>query len=248
MCQGSIILHIPHSRPDIPDDVRRGILLNDADLRRELLRMTDWYTDELFDTGVGTAIVYHFSRLVADPERFADDADEPMSAKGMGAIYTRTSGGLILRQIDSKGRAELMRRYYWPHHERLGATVAGILENYGHCLIIDCHSFNSMPLLQELDQAVPRPDICLGTDLFHTPEGLVRGVENAFREKGLISKRNSPFSGTLVPSVFFHKDERIRSIMIEVQRALYMDEATGQKNAQFERIKTTIGNIIKSIF
>ena len=63
MSQAPIILHIPHSRPDIPADVRSDILLDDADLRRELLRMTDSYTDELFDTGIGTAVVYPVSRL-----------------------------------------------------------------------------------------------------------------------------------------------------------------------------------------
>ena len=247
MPQAPIILHIPHSRPDIPADVRSDILLDDADLRRELLRMTDWYTDELFDTGIGTAVVYPVSRLVADPERFIDDKEESMSKKGMGVVYTRTSDGAILRQIDSAVRADLVRRFYRPHHERLERAVTDILENHIQCLIIDCHSFSSTPLPHEHDQTTPRPDICLGTDSFHTPESLVQAVETACRAEGLVSKRDSPFRGTLVPSVLYHKDERVRSIMIELDRSLYMDEATGLKAARFKNVHLQLGKILKAL-
>ncbi len=225
-----IVLHIPHSSPHIPADVRSGILLNDAELRRELLRMTDWYTDELFDVGIGTAIVYPVSRLVADPERFRDDKKEPMSKKGMGAVYIRTSDRKALRRITADDRAALLRQYYEPHHERLEKAVADKLNKHGHCLILDCHSFSSMPLPHEPVQTTPRPDICVGTDSFHAPESLVRVIETACRAEGLNCKRDSPFKGTFVPSAFHLKDERVYSIMIEVNRSLYVDEATGQKN------------------
>jgi N-formylglutamate deformylase len=41
------------------------------------------------------------SRLVVDPERFTDDAREPMARKGMGVIYTRTASGEPLRRPPS---------------------------------------------------------------------------------------------------------------------------------------------------
>ncbi len=245
MSQTPIILHIPHSSRYIPADVRSGILLNDADLRRELLRMTDWYTDELFDIGIGTAIVYPVSRLVADPERFVDDKEEPMSKKGMGAVYTRTSDGKILRRMSPDERALLLRQYYTPHHDCLAKAVAHNLSKHGQCLIIDCHSFSSMPLPHEPRQSLPRPDICIGTDPFHTPEALIRTIEKTCRENGLIVKQNSPFSGTIVPSGSYHKDKRVRSIMIEVNRSLYLDEVTGHESAIIRRVSVAFENIIR---
>lgn len=245
--QTPIVLHIPHSRHEIPADVRAGIRLNDIDLRRELLRMTDWYTDELFDTGIGAPTIFPVSRLVADPERFENDADEPMSEKGMGLVYTRTSEGQMLRCLSPEDRISLINAYYGPHHGRLEKAVANNLRDFGKCLIIDCHSFSSMPLPHEPDQTVPRPEICLGTDPFHTPGDLALKLENAFRESGLAVKRNVPFEGTLVPSAYWRIDKRVSSIMIEVNRALYMDEATGRKAAQFKNVRLRLGKILGAL-
>ncbi|MCL0044082.1 N-formylglutamate amidohydrolase [Dehalococcoidia bacterium] len=74
--------------------------MDDAGLDSELLAMTDLFTDQLFGQAGSygaTLFINRVSRLVMDPERFPDDQDEPMSAKGMGAIYTKTSQGGDLR-------------------------------------------------------------------------------------------------------------------------------------------------------
>jgi hypothetical protein len=55
--------------------------------------MTDHFTDEMvagFRAEV-ERVIFGVSRLVVDPERFADDADEPMAARGMGATMSTVS-------------------------------------------------------------------------------------------------------------------------------------------------------------
>jgi N-formylglutamate deformylase len=55
--------------------------------------MTDHFTQALFAQSCGEAIVVRapVSRLVVDVERFADDVQETMAARGMVAIYVVTS-------------------------------------------------------------------------------------------------------------------------------------------------------------
>jgi hypothetical protein len=63
------VLHIPHSARYVPVGERQAILLDDATLNGELLRMTDAYTDELFPiTRVAAAgrVIFPLSRLVCE--------------------------------------------------------------------------------------------------------------------------------------------------------------------------------------
>ena len=75
----------------VPQDIRKSFVLTQEELDHELLLMTDRYTDELFTLPPGLAkmVIYPVSRLVADPERFPDDHEEPMSKVEMGVIYTK---------------------------------------------------------------------------------------------------------------------------------------------------------------
>ena len=99
--QTPLVTHVPHSSLNVPPWCREQFVLNDEELERELLAMTDRYTDELFVQPTsnmgGASFVNHLSRLVFDPERFEDDNLEPMASKGMGAVYTRTSSLSLLR-------------------------------------------------------------------------------------------------------------------------------------------------------
>jgi len=51
----------------------------------------------------------------------------------------------------------------------------------------------------------------------------------------------------LVPSDFYLKDKRVTSIMIELNRRLYMNEKSGMVNNEYERIKKIVQNCCISI-
>lgn len=234
------VLHIPHSSTWVPAHLRDSILLNEDELQREQLRMTDWFTDELFelDPSYVASVCFPISRLLVDPERFDDDELEPMSAKGMGVIYTRTSQNAVLRaQPSNEERQALLEAYYKPHHQQLTQAVQSMLDHQGQALVIDCHSFASQPLPCESDQTQPRADICIGTDDFHTPPELQELAVSLFKQQGFSVAVNQPFAGALVPSEFYQVNAKVAAIMVEVNRGLYIDENTGQKLEDFEKVK-----------
>lgn len=244
----AVVLHIPHSSSLIPADQLPGLALGEMDLGQELLAMTDWFTDELFELPGATRIVFPVSRLVVDPERFLDDALEPMARQGMGVVYSRTSRGQILRPAPSQElRTALIERYYHPHHTALTLAVDRVLDTHPSCLIIDCHSFPAQPLPYELDQDPVRAEICLGTDSFHTPPWLIDAAVAAFQEFGLAVSINRPFSGTLLPMKHFHREPRVSSLMLELNRSLYLDEASGVRNQNFSEVQRKVQMTVAAI-
>jgi len=238
-----ILVHVPHSGTRLPEDVRLGIRLDDDALQREVVRLTDWHTDRLFDwlpAAGAAAFINRISRLVVDPERFADDTQEPMAARGQGVVYTRTSDLAPMRADDLAERARLVATWFDPYHAALTGLVDRMLERFGQCLIVDGHSFGSVPLPSEVDQAPDRPDICIGTDPTHTPDSLATALEAAFRGAGFRVTRDSPFAGALVPLRHHGTDLRVTSVMIEVRRGLYCDETTGEPLPAFADLRDRI--------
>lgn len=245
-----LIFHIPHSATLIPDEFRPDFALTDAELIEEIRLMTDWHTADLFRPAVeslGSAIEFPVSRLLVDPERFPDDAEEPMSKVGMGVLYTKTAHGAILRKqgCDTGAKREqLINENYAPHHRKLSEAVQVALEEDRQAVIIDCHSFPSQALPYETVQDPDRPDICIGTDKFHTPPELRDSLIKAFEGFGYRVHIDSPFAGALTPLEYYGSNYSVQAVMIEINRALYMDEMTTKKSAQFDQVS---GHILLAI-
>lgn len=246
-----MLFHVPHDSTLIPLAVRDHFLLTEDELLNELRLMTDHHTRDLFTRGLADhqVIASNVSRLVVDVERFDLDEEEPMSSKGMGVIYERTHDGHRLRKppTDSE-RQHLLEKWYYPHHERLEQSVAECLSRWGKALIIDCHSYASCCLPYEKNQSSHRPEICIGTDPFHSPKKLVGDLTLALSNEGFEVGLNSPFSGSLVPMACYRKDRRVMSAMIEVRRDLYLDEEHGRLATSYEETYLKIRRALRSIF
>ncbi len=234
-----VVLHIPHNSLEIPPDVRKQFLLGDDELEAELTCMTDHYTLEIFGGTNASALVVatNFSRLVVDVERFEQDIEESMAAWGMGAVYSSSSTGKRLRRdLSASEREDLLSTYYRPHHEHLTLCVDACLRDVGFALIIDGHSFPSHPFPYELDQEVERPDVCIGIDEFHTPDWVWKIFVECFENVGFSVKVNHPFSGSIVSHKHYLLNSSVISVMVEINRRLYLEEGKRSKRDTFSDV------------
>jgi N-formylglutamate deformylase len=227
-----LVIHVPHASTVIPHDVRADLLLDNGALDLELKKMTDWRTDDiahiaLHRAGLEASLVEHrFSRLVVDPERFLGE-EEPMAAIGMGPVYHTTSDLQPLRLPDPARDEALIDEYFRPHALMFTEDVDRALADCGRAIIVDLHSFPSVPLPYELDQHAPRPGICIGTDPFHTPDAIVdMAIESFTGVPGGVAL-NTPFAGTYVPLKHLGRFTEGYSVMIEIRRDLYQKEPGG---------------------
>ncbi|MGP3636015.1 N-formylglutamate amidohydrolase [Streptomyces sp. 24-1644] len=245
-----VLLHVPHASRIVPTEVRAGIVLDDEALEREIDHITDSHTAELAErAAIASAVtpwrfVNGLSRLVTDPERFPDEREE-MLAVGMGAVYTHTTHRERLRAPDTDPQP-LIDRYFHPYAEAMTAAVDARLAATGRAVVIDVHSYPTAPLPYELHGAGPRPPVCLGTDAFHTPPGLLAEAEKAFAGFGGTGL-NSPFPGTYVPLKHYGEDPRVTALMIEVRRDVYMREPGGPAGSGLTTLAAALAALVDAL-
>ena len=214
----SFVLHIPHASTHIPN--LEGFVLDKVEENINLL--TDWATDKIFGADGIEKIVTPYSRLFCDVERFEDE-NEPMLNVGRGFYYTNGYDGSELRKPIEDLKNLVHKDYYLKHHELFYDKARERLDKHGVCHIIDCHSFNDNPLVPFIEQP-KSPDICIGTDPFHTPDYLLKYTLNYFTNLGYSVEVNNPYSGCIIPKPYFLKNVKVKGIMIEVNKRLYMNE------------------------
>jgi N-formylglutamate deformylase len=220
--KSSLIFHIPHSKTEIPPQYQSEYTDNDL-LEREISLLTDFATDRIFDIADTTKLIFPYSRVFCDVERL-DDANEVMFSVGRGFYYTKTDDGKLLRENLYGFKEIIYNEYYTAHHEELTRIVDDKISGINPAIIIDCHSFSDLPFKTDIEQSANRPDFCLGTDKFHTPKWLTDSLFKFLTKEGYSVEINYPYRGTIVPMKHYQKNKEVLSIMVEVNRKLYMKE------------------------
>jgi N-formylglutamate amidohydrolase len=244
-----VVLHAPHGSRFIPDDLLPTYLIDSPELNRERDLMTDHFTDELVESAVAasgaSAIVNRLSRFVVDVERFPDGREE-MLAVGMGAFYTHGSQGQRIR-ASSVMTDPALREFFDAYSLGITELVQRTVDAHGRAIIIDVHSYPTSPLPYEVHSHEPRPQLDIGADETHTSPELLAAVRDAFgdREIGI----NESFHGTYVPLRFYDaRDTRVQSVMLEIRRDVYMDEAAVSRiTSSFARIHDSLLALIANL-
>ncbi|MFC7244324.1 N-formylglutamate amidohydrolase [Catellatospora aurea] len=245
-----VILHVPHASRQISGPARASIALDDTALLTELDRMTDAHTDVIAARAAEAArvrpwmFVNEWSRLVVDPERFPDEREE-MAAVGMGAVYTHTSHGQRLRPDDPAFAQRLLDAHFHPYAQGMTDLVDERLAATGRAIVVDVHSYPALALPYELHGDGPRPQICLGTDLAHTPPWLRDAAAEAFA--GYEVGFDTPFAGCYVPLKHYGIDDRVSALMVEIRRDTYQSEPGGDPQPGLDRLAASLATLVDAL-
>lgn len=237
-----ILFHIPHSSLKIPKKYWTICIKNKKYIQNANVFLSDLLVEKLVPNKAHK-IVFNYSRIFCDVEKFKDDSKEIMANKGMGVFYTKDCDDIISIP-NKKYKRAVLKSYYDKHHSKLDKRVTNILNKNEKCIIIDLHSYSDA-MVKKLFNSVDNPDICIGTDLFYTNEALINTTINHFKKYGYSVAINKPYAGTIIPNKYFNKKEKkLSSIMIEVNKRIYLD-----KKDDFNKLKDCFNeyyNIISS--
>ena len=241
------ILHIPHSSKHIPERFIETYIGGEDIIESENNKLCDLHTDTLFQPREikVKSIIFPYSRIFVDVERFRDSSQEVMAERGMGVLYTNGHKlNQIRNAIDTVDAEKILTEYYDTHHDSFKEAVEHELLKTNKAVIIDCHSFPKEKLPYEGKSDQHRPEICIGTDNFHTPKILSENFKTSFENLGYEVKFNTPFYGSIVPLKYYKKNKDVISIMIEVRRDLFIDETSNAPNGNFDKVRGDIERVL----
>lgn len=192
-------------------------------------RWTDWFTDELFGgemDGV-TVVKANLSRFECDVEWLEGESDRLCR-------FIRESDKPDERRNWVLGNAQYRNRFLAEWYRYRAEILDAASEDVA--LIVDCHSFPS--------DLAPDVDVCLGfnEDLSKPDQPIIDLVAQTFRDAGYSVAFNRPYANALAPVGYIG-----HSLMIEVSKRTYMDEATLQKGGGFGHLKNTIDSVYREL-
>ncbi len=259
-----LVFASPHSGCDYPEEFLAASRLDPLSLRRS----EDSFVDELFEAAprLGAPLLRAlFPRAFVDPNRepfeldpamFEDELPayantrSPRVAAGLGTIARVVANGADIYRAkltfaEALGR---IRRYYWPYHNALSSLVARTKAAFGCCVLVDCHSMPSIGGPMDKDSGRKRLDFVLG-DCHGTSCApvVVSSVERALKTMGYHVARNTPYSGGFVTRHYGKPEHGIHSLQIEVNRALYMDEAEIRPRRELAGLARDMGALIAAL-
>ncbi|WP_200832578.1 N-formylglutamate amidohydrolase [Candidatus Halocynthiibacter alkanivorans] len=247
------VFAVPHSGRAYP-----AAFLEQSVLSRQAIRSSeDAWVDLLFEDvpQLGAPLlVAEAPRAFVDLNRSCDELDpaliaglarvgiNPRVSSGLGVIPRVVAGGRAIYRgkITGAEAAERLQQVWYPYHGALDQLLAEAVASFGQSLLIDCHS---MPH-EAVAQVAGAPQIVLG-DRFGaaTDSDIMDQVEAAFQRTGLRVARNAPFAGVYMVRQYGRPSVGRHAVQVEIDRALYMDEAGLTRHGGFDELKAMMREV-----
>ncbi len=255
------IFNSPHSGRLYPKSLKDASNLSDTQLRRS----EDVLVDELFASVVklgAPLLAAHFPRAWLDVNREPYELDPKLFkqrlpahanirsmrvAGGLGTVPRLVAENLPIYHTPPTLTQALSRieNIYRPYHETLRKLMARSAVDFGYAVLVDCHS---MPSIGGKQEGSSRPDIIIGDRYGTSCHGeisheLIRG----FSALGYSVTRNKPYAGGFITEHYGRPLKGLHAVQIEVNRALYIDEASLKPTSGFTTLQADIAKVINSL-
>jgi N-formylglutamate amidohydrolase/predicted deacylase len=260
--QTPLVLDSPHSGREMPAD------FGSVRSERELREGEDCFIDELYAGAAARGVpllAARFPRTYLDANRHEDDIDPallaaawpkavaPSGKAAIGkALVWRTLGDQQPIYDRLLGVAEMQQRIehcHQPYHAALRRLLDAAHQRHGAVWHINCHSMGSTTSIDmEGVAGQPRADIVLGDRDGTTCAPAFTGFVRAFfAGRGYDVRVNEPFKGVELVRAYSAPAAGRHSLQLEINKRLYMDEATLQRNAGFDKLQADLSALVDAL-
>lgn len=250
---GRFVFASPHSGTVYPADMGVDPALPEASLRSA----EDALVNRLIAPGVdfgATLVMGRLGRAWVDLNRDPDDLD-PLLIDGApdGAVSGRTAAGYgVIPRLTGDGRSlydrrltlaeagERIARTHRPYHAALTERMQAARARHGEAVLVDWHS---MPA--RAAGGARGPDVVLGDRHGSSCSAeLTRRLRRAFEALGWRVALNQPYAGGWTTQRWGRPSEGFHAVQIELNRALYFDEAARVPGPGWSRTEKGVARVI----
>lgn len=259
--RSSVVFASPHSGAEYFNSFVSRTILDSQTIRSS----EDAFVDQLFaaapDFGA-PLLTARAPRAFLDLNRAPDELDpaliegvrkqgqNPRVASGLGVVPRVVAfGRAIYRGKLTLGEAQdRITRYWYPYHQELKRLLDQARREFGHAILVDCHSMPHEAIEIMANKNGKWPEIVLG-DRFGAAAGaeVMDRIEAAFTRAGLTVARNTPFAGAYITQTYGRPSRGQHAVQIEIDRSLYMDEAEIRPNQNFVPLQKLLREVIREI-
>jgi len=259
--RGATVFSSPHSGNTYPDSLLARTHLSIAALRSS----EDAFVDELFSAAPeygAPLLAARYPRAFVDLNRSVEDLDPALiSGIASKSRSPRINAGLgVIPRVVSDSRSIMhgkmslseakarIDQVHTPYHSVLGALMRETRDQRGTAILMDCHSMPHDALVGSPLVNGVRPEIVLG-DRFGAScaRWITDAAVDIFAQAGFSVARNAPFAGGYITQAYGRPSQSFHTLQIEIDRALYMNEATISKNSDFGGIKERLDHIVAAL-
>jgi N-formylglutamate amidohydrolase len=275
VARSPLVFASPHSGRHYPPDMMAASLLDSASIRLSEDAYVDELI--LGGVGHGaTVIAAAFARAYIDVNREPYELDATMFedelpdfargrsarvAAGLGSIARIVAEGqeIYARKLtfaEARRRIELVHQ---PYHDALAGLLAQARAAFGVAVLIDWHSMPAAAARtygQSGDSGAGRRgmsgagvcDLVLG-DRFGTAcaPAITTLVERELEAMGYRVARNAPYAGGYTTEFYGKPAGRTHALQIEINRGLYLDEASLEPREGFGRLKRDLEKVFAAL-
>jgi N-formylglutamate amidohydrolase len=189
-----------------------------------------------------------------DPDLFAEplpDFANTQSVRvvgGLGTIARIVADGeeIYRNRLTIKEALERVDQLYLPFHAALAQLLEDTRRRFGYAILIDCHSMPSALMAQV---GGPRPDFVIGDRFGASCDSrLTRFVKEAITGLGHDVQLNRPYAGGYITEHYGRPSRGTQAIQLEINRGLYLDEATLQPTPRFAILQRTLTSLAERLF
>jgi len=255
-----LLVTIPHSGEQVPHETPWLAKLPEVLLMFDV----DRYVDKLYEPVIKKlgvpSVKTDWHRYAIDLNRLPEDVDadsvqghkNPSGKFPRGLHWTITTTGERLQPSPMTQELHdlLVKKYFEPFHKDVRDALTKLKKTSPVVYHLDAHSMPSLGTKEHRDPGEYRAEIvisdCDGTSCSAEFRDIVVG---AYERAGFKTRVNWPYKGGRVTETYGRPKEGVHSIQVELNRSLYMDEATKQiKPELFEVTKDKISKALEGVY